>query len=185
MGTEEPGYAEILIELKGLIAEMKSGTGLYQGRPTESITKSSLETMKLIQAQEKECARACKDRLQAKIDPVANDIHRLEEGLKDLKTRIFAEVGDIDTASKTRNGHVATLADHVDRLMRTLYLGEDGQLDDRVAYVEAWVDERIAQEAEEKVSSRFTISTILAIVGILSALGLGIAGLIIQVVKMG
>ena len=185
MGTEEYDYEEMLQLLRQLVTSMKSGTGPYQGRPTESVTKSSLETMKAIRDQQKDCERACKDRIQAKFDTLHNDIVRIEESHKDLKKRIFVQVEGLGAASKTHNGHVASLESKINRILATVYGCDEGELDDRVEFLEAWVDERIAEKEAAKEASRFKISTVLTIVGIFSAIGLGVTNLVIQIMNMG
>ena len=175
----------LLLELHRLVEAVESlkSEGKYTPRPTEGITKASLETMKLIQAQERDCVKDCKERITTKFDSLKEKVNTIEENTRDLKRRIFSEVEGLGEASKTRNGHFASLEGRVNRLVDKMFNPEEGELDDRVVYLEAWIVEEEEKRAKALETSRFKVSTMLTIIGILIAVALGVANLVQNIIR--
>jgi hypothetical protein len=151
-------------------------------RATEQFPRVELAIKDAIEKHSDKCLGATKERITEKTDPLEVRIEKLEtdlkDALKDLKGRILTAKED---AAKTAAGPVISLEEKVRLVMESLkgVQGEPG-LEEMVRDLGQWVEteEQTRRDVAEK--SKFNLTTFLEIIGILTGIGLGLAGIFLK-----
>jgi hypothetical protein len=145
-------------------------------RPTEIIPKTSLEIIREI----KEHSKDCREEMERLIRSISAEIARKElNGLRDKvnswEGKIFEAGRD---ATKTATGQVTTIQGELNILKTTVDRDHGG----RIKVMEAWIDGKIKQEQEAATASRWSFSTVLQTLGIVSAFLMSAAALLAKLI---
>lgn len=156
-------------------------------RPTEQFPKIELEIRKAIEAHTDKCLSATKERMGDRLDPLVKKVEKIESRLDEMKKELGGKINGVkDEAAKTATGSVVSLTEKVDLLGRDVagikktLVGQDNEpgLEDMVRELGGWVETEENARNVAREASRFNVTTWLTIIGILVAIGAGVAGII-------
>jgi hypothetical protein len=148
-------------------------------RPTEQFPKIELAIERAIASHMKDCAITTKERWEDKISPLLEKIIVLERQLLDMRKELGGKINGVkEDAAKTATGSVSSVAEKAEMALRILK-GADNEvgLEEMVRDLGQWIEEEEEARKEAKDRSHFNVTTALTIIGILIAVGLGIANL--------
>jgi len=179
---------EILAALKRLenAQDLPISVSRHDARPTGQYPREAdvkLLITDAITSHASRCSAEMKERLREKIDPILKKVEGLESSLNGLRMELTGRIDVVkEEASKTATGTVISVVEKAETALRIL-IGSDGEpgLEEMVRDLGQWVeDEEKARDREKedaKERSRFNVATFLTILGILTAIGLGVLNL--------
>lgn len=178
---------EILTALRRLerMSEEPPRSSSQQGhspRATEQFPKVELAIERAIAGHARECAIIMKERREERIAPLVEKILVLERQLLDMRKELGGKINGVrEDAAKTTTGSVSSVAEKAETALRILK-GTDNEagLEEMVRDLGQWVEMEEETRKEAKEKNRFNIATVLTIVGILVAIGLGVANLFLS-----
>ncbi len=151
-------------------------------RPTEQFPKIELAIERAIASHAKECAVIMKERREERIAPLMEKILVLERQLQDMRQELGGKINGVrDDATKTATGSVSSVAEKAETALRILK-GADNEvgLEEMVRDLGQWIEQEEETRRVAAEKNRFNIATVLTIVGILVAIGLGVANLFLS-----
>lgn len=167
---------------KDISAVPQSLSGLPSSRPTEQFPKIELAIDRAVGRRAEKCEAIRKEIFEEKTKPLMERMERLEERVGEIRKDLGGKInGVLGEAAKTSTGAVVSLTDRVEKIADVV-LGTRGDpgLEDNVRGLRQWVAKHEAARAKEAEASKFKISAFIQIVGIIVAIGLGIAGLLMR-----
>jgi hypothetical protein len=150
-------------------------------RATEQFPKIELAIKAEIERHTEKCALAMKEKMGAQIDPLSTRVKTLEEKLSEAKKDLGGRInGAREDAAKTATGTVVSVDDKIRGIMEILKgLPNVPGLEEMVRDLGQWVEEEEQRRANAAERSRFSITTVLAAIGIFAAIALGVLNLVI------
>lgn len=176
--SDERDWKEEMTRLLRLLLERMDSLERtpVSGRPTETIPKTSLEIIREIKEHSKEC-RAEMERLirSSALEVTRKEMNGLKDKIASWETKIFEAKQD---ASKTATGQVTTIQGELNALKTVVDKDHDG----RIKVIESYVTEKTRKETEAAAASRWSISTIIAVLGIVASFLMSAASLVRSIV---
>lgn len=184
MGTDE-----ILQQIRDSLQRLErdiSGAGQSPSgrppRPTEQFPKIELEIMRKIQEHRTTCSSTMKEAIAEKAAALLAKIRETDAKVDEIRRELGGRINGVrDEAAKTATGTVVSLTDKVEKVAEVMFGARgDAGLEDSVRDLEQWVERYEAQKAKSAAASKFRLSTLLQIVGILVAIALGVIGIVLR-----
>jgi hypothetical protein len=150
-------------------------------RPTEQFPKVELAIERAIAGHAKECAVIMKERREERIAPLMEKIIVLERQLLDMRKELGGKINGVrEDAAKTATGSVSSVAEKAETALRILKGAENEVgLEEMVRDLGQWIESEEDSRRTTAEKNKFNIATILTIVGILVAIGLGVANILL------
>jgi len=187
MATEdEKVLGEIHDSLRRLEKAVREGgqspSGSRTPRSTEQFPKVELEIMRKIQEHRTACSASMKEVIGEKVEPLLAKMKEIEVRVDEINKELGGRINGVrDEATKTATGTVVTLTDKVDNINDSLFgTRGDAGLEDSVRDHQGWIDRYEEKKAKTAASSKFKLSTLLQIAGILVAIALGVIGIVLR-----
>lgn len=180
MATEDV-LKEILAALKRLERMSEDPPQSASARPTEQFPRIELTIDRAISTHVKECGIVMKERIAEKIAPLVEKMTKLEKQLEDVKKDLGGKINGVkEDAAKTATGSVTSIAEKAETALRILKGGDNEiGLEDMVRDLGRWIEDEELARREARDKSRFSLTTLLTILGILAAIGLGVLNLVL------
>jgi hypothetical protein len=184
MGTDEI-LQQIRDSLRRLERDISAAGQSPSGRaprPTEQFPKVELEIMRKIQEHRTTCSSSMKEALAEKAGALLANIRETDAKVEEIRRELGGRINGVrDEATKTATGTVVSLTDKVDKVNEVVFGSRgDAGLEDSVRDLEQWVERYEEEKAKAAASSKFRLSTLLQILGILVAIALGIVGIVLR-----
>lgn len=184
MGTDDI-LEQIRDSLQRLEKDISDAGRLPSGRlprPTEQFPKVELEIIRKIQEHRSTCTSSVKEMIGEKVKILGARIEEVGAKVEEIKRELGGRINGVkDEATKTATGSVVSLTDKVDKVNEVIFgtRGEAG-LEESVRDLEEWVKRYDAAKKKASEASKFKLTTLLQILGILAAIALGIVGIVVR-----
>jgi hypothetical protein len=176
---------EILDSLQRLekdISDVGQSPSGRRPRPTEQFPKVELEILRKIQEHRMTCSSSMKEMVGEKVEGLLEKIGTIEANIGEIAKELGGRINGVKAeATKTATGSVVSLTDKVNKISEVVFgtRGEKG-LEDDVRDLGQWVERREAAEHQAAEESKFNLTTAIQMAGIIVAIGLGLASLILR-----
>jgi len=167
---------------KDISATGSSHSAPHLPRPTEQFPKVELAIDRAVGKRAEKCEILREKIVEEKMRPLSERLARIEAKIEEIRQELGGKINGVKAdAAKTSTGAVVSLTDKVDKLADVV-LGTRGEpgLEESVRNFEEWIDRYEVERMEAAEKSKFKVSTFIQIVGIIVAIGLGVAGLLLR-----
>lgn len=182
---------KMLQEMLGLLRSLEQRLEEGSNRPRDTTVLPKAEWVKwvmreVLSDQHRNCTTDCKERLKEIKQALEKEITANKGQIKTLEDTITG-VSKTTDATKTTTNNVISMAEFVDSLRKLNLVQwhdeffEDDGLKEQIEYSYSWIIDEEDRRAAALNSSRFKISTMLTIIGIMLAFGMGLAALIVNI----